>query len=185
MRLLIFVCLLFLSHLAVSNTLYKCIVDGRVNFTDKPCDGERLQLKAMNSLPAVNNEFHYSSNKWFINAKGYREAIRVSQQYKVPMFVYFEAEWCGYCRKLEKELLNTSAGRLALKPVIKVRIRPDDGDKEKALFKKMGATGYPTIFKQEANTSSPQRISLTRKVNQQWQTISAKELMLIIKKWLV
>lgn len=177
-------CLLFISASLNAGALYKCEVDGRVNFTDQPCDGEVLKLKGLNSIPTVNAQYRYSSNQWFENSRGYQRALQASRQYQVPMLIYFEAEWCGYCRKLEQQLLNTYGGKQALKNIVKVRIRPDDGVKEKSLFKQMGATGYPTMFKLQNAGSTPQRVSMTSKVNNKWRTISAEKLQAMIDRWL-
>ena len=57
-----------------------------------------------------------------------------------------------------------------------MRITPDEGKREKALFKRMGGTGYPTVYTQADAAATPLKQRLTRRINKQWSVVSIAEL---------
>ncbi len=61
---------------------------------------------------------------------------------KKPLMVVFSTEWCGYCRKLERETFPDAKVRELGKKFVKVKV---DGDKERAIAEQFGVSGYPTI----------------------------------------
>lgn len=66
----------------------------------------------------------------------------------IPMMVYFYAEWCPYCRKLDYTLLNRSV-RSFLNPIPRVAINSGMRNKShqlEKLMKKYNVTGYPSLF---------------------------------------
>lgn len=149
-----------------SAEIYKCNVAGKLVFTDQPCEGEKVTLKEMNVMPAEEEPFEYtplsepySSSQWYYGYAGYKRALRLTQKYDAPIFLYFQADWCGYCRKLEEGLINTRKGRIALKKAIKVKISPEDSKRDDAFFRSLGGTGYPSLYLQANKSSKPERIS--------------------------
>ena len=176
--------ILFFSGYSVSD-VYKCTIDGKPVFTDQPCGTNAVNFKALNVVSPVTKgevkevNIEYSSSKWFVGHAGYKKALKTSKLYKVPMFVYFQADWCRYCNILEKELLDTRQGKGVLRKVVKVIITPDNSLKEDRLFKEFGGTGYPSVFikkssvevankyyllKKKGNTSVAKSISYLKKV---------------------
>jgi len=153
--------------------IYKCKVNGQIVFTDKKCDGELVELKKKNSVSSDSAGGLYNSSTWYNNYSGYQSALAVSKKENVAIFLYFQADWCGYCRKLERELIGTDRGELALRRVIKVRISPEDGTKEMTLFKELGGTGYPSVYLQKQFDKRPSKVSFMAKRNGKWQTKSA------------
>ncbi len=171
--------------------IYKCRVDGKLVFTDEPCAGETVELKNMNRLPAVEEipayaekARVYDSGEWFYGAGGYASALRTSARFNTPIFIYFQADWCGYCRKLEKELLQTSAAKNVMRQIIKVELTPDNSAEERRLFDQMGGTGYPTVLIQQSPDSKPRKRSLMRKKFGKWRTLSVDDLeQMIASAW--
>ena len=54
------------------------------------------------------------------------EARQISVQKEIPLFLHFEAPWCGACVRMHKHVLNDSATREFLgKYVIGVRVNTD------------------------------------------------------------
>ena len=53
-----------------------------------------------------------SAFKWYTSKA---EALAAAQKYNVPVFVVFTAEDCSYCKKLEKEILASSAFKKGVK----------------------------------------------------------------------
>lgn len=176
----------------IAAEIYRCEINGKIVFTDEACDGEPVELGPINSLPAVEivpiaekEKPKYSSSKWYVNANGYRRALKVSREYDAPIFIYYQADWCGYCRKLEKNLLDKSKAKRALRSMVKVKITPEEGDREKTLFKKMGGSGYPTIMIQKNADGRPAKQRLTRRTNGRWSTLSLKEFQQLIDKFTI
>jgi len=146
--------------------IYKCTIAGKLVFTDQPCEGEKVILGKTNFMPAEKEPFEYvptkavyNSHQWYYGHAGYKRALRLLKKYDAPIFLYFQADWCSYCRKLEEGLINTRQGKLALKKVIKVKISPEDSKRDDDFFRRLGGTGYPTLYLQANAPSNPKRIS--------------------------
>ena len=166
--------LILLAFSALSTAdIYKCNINGKVTFTDKKCKGDTLQLEYNNTFSTESYNHTYSSATWHYGYSGYTQALELSEKNNAPVFIYFHADWCGYCRKLEDELIETADGKNALKRVVKVKISPESGSNEKALFEKLGGKGFPTIFIQSRFNSAPQKHYLMEKTSGKWKTKSA------------
>ena len=48
-------------------------------------------------------------DRWLNGAAGYARALELQRELKVPLIVYFYADWCPYCQRLDSEYL-LSAG---------------------------------------------------------------------------
>ena len=138
--------------------IYKCKLKGKIIFSNNPCSegvNETLLLPSHKNSFSVNSTGQrYNSNSWFEDMSGYKSALKESDKYQVPLFIYFQADWCSYCRRLERELLNTYSAEIILSQYVKVKITPDHGANEKAFFKTLGGTGYPTVMIQNNPTIS-------------------------------
>lgn len=163
--------------------VYKCRVDGRMVYTDQPCDGEKVSLPSING--STGESTYYSSTQWFYNMKGYQQALRLSERHDAPLFIFFEANWCGYCRKLEKELLHKASAKNALKPFVSVQISPEDGAEENRFFHGLGGKGYPSIFIQKTATDKPKKVYLQTKQNGRWRTLSTSEFQDLLSSFLL
>ena len=164
--------------------IYKCTVNGKLVFTDQPCDGEKVTLGVINSMEAEETPFvyeplkhEYNSSKWYYGHSGYKRALRLQKKYNAPIFLYFQADWCSYCRKLEGGLLNTSEGAKAISKAIKVKVSPEDSKQDDDFFRSMGGTGYPTLFLKSGVASGSTKIPVFR--NQ--KMISASQLSQLVE----
>ena len=83
---------------------------------------------------------------WLAGVAGLKQASAEQKTSLKPMLVYFYADWCGYCRKLEAGVLSTREGRSALRGVIKVRINAEASRDERQLAGELGVRGYPTLL---------------------------------------
>lgn len=88
----------------------------------------------------------YSSYDWHENADGFKAAVEEHKSYGAPMVIYFHTEWCGYCKRLDRNYLSDSDVDLFLSGLVKVKINPEDGPAEKSLAQSYGVTGYPTFL---------------------------------------
>ena len=101
----------------------------------------------------------YLSSTWYEDASGYEEAVRQQKMLHVPMFVYFRVDWCPHCRAFDR-LLDDQAVRSQLGSCVKVRVNPEHGKAEKALFEeRFGTKGYPSLFLVDSDGGSPRRLS--------------------------
>jgi thiol:disulfide interchange protein len=100
----------------------------------------------------------FVSSVWYEDAGGYAEAARRHEAEDVPMLVYFHVDWCPYCRAFD-QLLEDSEMRRGLVSALKVRVNPEHGPAEQALFEqRFGAKGYPAIYWVPVD-GAPRRIS--------------------------
>ena len=100
----------------------------------------------------------YYSSTWYEDAGGHEQAVRQQRALHAPMLVYFRVDWCPHCRALD-EMLEAYEVRSRLNGFIKVRINPEHGDAEKALFQgPYGAGGYPALFV-HPDGGTPARVS--------------------------
>lgn len=83
---------------------------------------------------------------WRSDATGYYLAQKEAISSDKPLIVYFKADWCGYCKKLDANYLSTFQFNNFLYNIPKVVINPEKGQQEKALAKQYGVTGYPSFF---------------------------------------
>jgi thiol:disulfide interchange protein len=96
---------------------------------------------------------------WYEGSQGYQKALEESRKAGKPIAVYFYTDWCGYCRQLERELLNTPKVQDHLRSVVRVRIYPEKGAGEQRLAQRYGVSGYPTFFIQPGADKNPRRIN--------------------------
>lgn len=74
------------------------------------------------------------------------------------MAVYFYTDWCPYCRELESELLGRAKVEEFLKYLVKVKVNPEKGARERSLADAYGVGGYPSFYIQSAPEAKPKKI---------------------------
>lgn len=102
-------------------------------------------------------------DRWLNGASGYARALELQRELKVPLIVYFYADWCPYCRKLDSEYLPTAVVQQYLRGVVKVRINPEYGPAEEEIAQRYGVTGYPTFLVMRNLSTPPRNIQPFRK----------------------
>ena len=86
-------------------------------------------------------------------------AERQQRETGAPLLVYFRTDWCGYCRRLEQGLLAEPAVESYLSDaVVRCRVNPDESAEAKAIARRYGVTGYPTLYLVAAG-AAPVRVS--------------------------
>jgi thiol:disulfide interchange protein len=73
---------------------------------------------------------------------GYEEALKRARSEKKLMMVDFTAEWCSWCKKLEKDVYTKPDVRAKIDQFIPVLV---DVDKQQDLAKQYGVEGMPYI----------------------------------------
>src|SRR5689334_4021804 len=102
-------------------------------------------------------------DRWLDGAAGYARAIELQRELKVPLIVYFYADWCPYCQRLDSEYLPSAPVQQYLRGVVKVRINPEHGPAEDEIAQRYGVTGYPTFLVMRNLSSPPRNIQPFRK----------------------
>jgi len=88
----------------------------------------------------------YTGTGWEEGARGYESALAEAKREALPMIVYFNTEWCPWCRQLNERYLPDSRVSSVLRDFVKVSVNPEDGDRERRLFEQHGGGGYPGFF---------------------------------------
>lgn len=89
--------------------------------------------------------FALSANAWYSKASGYEEIYAGAKNEEKPFLLLFYVDWCGYCKRLQSELLDNSKVQQFLSSYYRVKINPEDGEKENLIAMKYGADGYPNL----------------------------------------
>lgn len=100
---------------------------------------------------------------WLEGASGYKRAIELQRELKVPFVVYFYTDWCPYCRELDAEYFTHPAVDNYLRGVVKVRINPEHGLAEREIADKYDVQGYPRFYLSRGATSLPRNIQPFRR----------------------
>lgn len=102
-------------------------------------------------------------DRWLYGSTGYARALELQRELKVPLVVYFYADWCGYCRALDSQYLPAAPVQQYLRGVVKVRINPEDGPAEEEIASRYGVTGYPSFFILRNLSAPPRKVSPFRR----------------------
>ena len=95
---------------------------------------------------------------WFEGAAGFAGGFEQARAENQSVLVYFYADWCGYCRQLESELLDRSTVEDHTKYLVKIRINPEKGAHERRIANQYGVAGYPAVFVHSAASVRPRRV---------------------------
>ena len=87
----------------------------------------------------------------------------MQRELKVPLIVYFYADWCPFCQRLDSEYLPSAPVQQYLRGVVKVRINPEYGPAEEEIASRYGVKGYPTFLVMRNVSSPPRNIQPFRK----------------------
>lgn len=125
----------------------------------------------------------YTSNSWYKGYNGYQEALQVSNENEVPVFIYVYADWCNYCKKFNNELLTNSRIKTSLSKFVKVKFNPEKSDQAKELYAKWNGRGYPAILFQSGSSNKPQRVRAPYTKNGvAWKLMSPDDFIYILEK---
>lgn len=95
-------------------------------------DNSHLDWKKWESIDEKKNE--PISNK----ASSYEQALEMGKNQKKDIFLFFEADWCSWCKRMEGETLSDVSVKSALEKYIIYYV---DTDKEKNVVEKYKING--------------------------------------------
>ncbi len=84
----------------------------------------------------------FAASTWQ-TAAAYEQILTATKEENKPFILYFHASWCGYCQQFNTALLNNPAVEQVLSHYVRVKINPEDGEKENLLAMQHGVRGYP------------------------------------------
>ncbi|MEO5930506.1 MAG: thioredoxin fold domain-containing protein [Candidatus Kapaibacterium sp.] len=82
---------------------------------------------------------------WGVGSAGYGEAMKLSDG-KKPLIVYFYADWCPFCKRLNSQILATPEVEGYLGDIIRVKINPESGGGERALSELYNVKAFPAFI---------------------------------------
>ena len=95
---------------------------------------------------------------WYQGADGYVRAVDEARKTGSPLVVYFYTDWCGYCKRLDKELLPTPEMGEFLKRTVKVKINPETNSEAARVAEQFNVDGFPSFFIVPKGNTSPKRV---------------------------
>ena len=76
-----------------------------------------------------------------IIASSYRESIKRSGEEGIPVLIFFDADWCSWCKKMKSETLTDRNVKEIMKNYVLVFV---DYDRNKSVARKFGVQGLPS-----------------------------------------
>jgi len=71
------------------------------------------------------------------------DGITLAKSSGKPIMVDFYTDWCGWCKKLDKDTYTNSTVQALAEKFVCVKV---DADKDRASAEKYGVSGFPTII---------------------------------------
>lgn len=102
-------------------------------------------------LSAADNKSD-KSIKWRTD---YKKAVEDAKKYAKPVMIDFYTDWCGWCKKLDKDTYTDSRVVQLSRKFVNIKV---DGDKSPDIVKPYKIEGYPTIVFLNAKGKESRRI---------------------------
>lgn len=86
-----------------------------------------------------------------VDWKSYDEALELAQTHESPVFVVFETDWCGYCKKMNRTTFKDPRVVDRLNELVAVRVDAEDDAAKgefsgRELARRYGVAGYPALM---------------------------------------
>jgi len=79
---------------------------------------------------------------WQEGPEAYERAVASG----APTLVYFSTDWCGYCKRLDKQVLHTAEAEQAMELVHKVHVNPEKSTAGSSLYRQFRGTYVPYLL---------------------------------------
>jgi thiol-disulfide isomerase/thioredoxin len=95
----------------------------------------------------------YSFRGWEEGVEGFEDVAREHDSRQKSVIVYFHTDWCGWCRRLERDYFDHPRFSRWLGRMPRVHINPEDGEGERAIASMFKVRGYPTFVVMPGGTT--------------------------------
>jgi thiol:disulfide interchange protein len=116
------------------------------------------------AAPAGDEARQPDFSSWLSGAEGWSNGLRLGQQERKPVFLYFYTDWCGYCRQFERELLSDPDLQDYLESIVAVRVNPEAGPAEATVARRYGVSSFPSLFVHSAESPAVSQVDRMRLV---------------------
>jgi len=104
------------------------------------------------------------------SSDNYSEIYKTAKTNKKPLILYFHVSWCGFCKKLNEDYLNSDDVYNYISNFQMVQINPEEGSKQNKIAEKYGVKGYPTFLVTYPFTRKVKKIHPFKKGGNIWST---------------
>lgn len=118
-----------------------------------------LISRSENSLPEV---YDWGS------AEDYLSEYAVAKENQQPLIIYFHVEWCGFCKKLNKNYLDNEEVISVLSNYRLLQIDPEKGKEHRRIADLYGVKGYPSFFVTHPHSGEKFKLHPFRKGGENW-----------------
>ena len=84
-----------------------------------------------------------TTGQWYTKASDFKEVEKAAGKKNKPYIFFVYTDWCGYCKKMNKKYLSNAEINRILSKYYRIKINPDNGEKEQALAAEKGVRGFP------------------------------------------
>lgn len=114
-------------------------------FADGASEAKRVVSPKLAQAPAPQRPAQEITPAWFLGANGFDGAELERQSARASLIVYFQKKSCDPCRRFEKDVLATPEVKSFLGGLVKVRVDPEDGEREQKLAHRFGVAQLPAV----------------------------------------
>lgn len=100
----------------------------------------------------------YRFTGWEEGARGFERVAREHDSRQKAVVLYFHTDWCGWCRKLERDYFAHPRFARWLRRMPRVHINPEDGEAEREIAAMLGVRGYPNFVVMPAGNTYGTRL---------------------------
>lgn len=100
----------------------------------------------LSSVTAALGASARSLSSWEHGVGAHDRVLESARRSGEPVIVYFNTDWCGWCRRLNTDYLPSYQVRAVLDRLQKVEINPENGSAEDRLFDRYNGRGFPTFL---------------------------------------
>ena len=84
-----------------------------------------------------------TTNQWYTKASNFAEIKMAAKEKDQPYILFFYTDWCGYCKKMNKNYLSNEKIQQIISKYYRIKINPEKGEAEGNLAQEKGVQGFP------------------------------------------
>ena len=98
-----------------------------------------LSLPAQVPNPGAEGKLHL---QW---QKDYPAALKRAEAEKKPLLIDITTDWCGWSKKMDREVFADLAVQKELGSFVLLRLNPESSEKNQGIADSFGVDGFPTL----------------------------------------